>query len=162
MSAARSRGVVALHGQPAGVVTRVVAGVIDYLLCSVLVLLGYLSVSALMFVTNPVGFSWPRTGWLILIISGMAFLFVYLGLAWSATGKPLGGSIMGTRVVDRRGRRLSLPLAFVRAALVVAFPIGLLWSAVNPAGRSVQDIALRTRVLYDHDVPAPHPIQPEQ
>lgn len=162
MSVSGPRRVVAVHGQPAGVVTRLVAGAIDYLLCGVLVLLGYLSVCALIFVTNPVGFTWPRTGWLILILSGMALLFVYLGLAWSATGKPLGGSIMGTRVVDRRGRRLGLTLGFVRAALVVVFPIGLLWSAVNPAGRSLQDIALRTRVLYDHDVRAPRPIRPEQ
>lgn len=162
MSAARSRRVVALHGQPAGVVTRVVAGAIDYLLCGVLIGLGYLGISALRFVTNSVGFSWPRTGWLALIVSGMALLVVYLALAWSATGKSLGGSIMATRVVNRHGGRLGLALSLVRAVLVVAFPIGLFWSAVNPSRRSVQDIALRTRVLYDHDIPVPRPMRPEQ
>lgn len=162
MSASRSRRVLALHGEPAGVVTRVVAGAIDYLVCSVLVVLGYLAITALRFVTNPVGFSWPRTSWFALIVSGMALLVVYLALAWSATGKSLGASIMATRVVNRHGRRLGLALSLIRAVLVVAFPIGLLWSAVNPGGRSVQDIALRTRVLYDHDIPAPRPMRPEQ
>lgn len=163
MSAARSRGVLALHGQPAGVVTRLAAGVIDYLISGVLVGVTYLAVTALRFATNPVGFSWPRTSWLALIVSGMAVLAVYLGLAWSASGKPLGGSIMGTRVVNRNGGRLGLALSFLRAVMVVAFPIGLFWSAVNPGGRSVQDIVLRTRVLYDHDIPAPPPpIWPEQ
>ncbi|MFI5428522.1 hypothetical protein ACHMWU_19440 [Aeromicrobium sp. UC242_57] len=38
MSPAAARTVSSLHGRPAGVVTRVVAGVIDYLLAGVVVL----------------------------------------------------------------------------------------------------------------------------
>ncbi|MFI5428521.1 RDD family protein [Aeromicrobium sp. UC242_57] len=86
------------------------------------------------------------------MVSGMAFLVVYLTASWAVTGKPLGGSIMGTRVVNRHGRRLGFSLALLRALIVVVFPIGLLWCAVNAGGRSIQDVALRTRVLYDYDI----------
>lgn len=162
MSASRSHGIAARHGQPAGVVTRTLAGAIEYLLCGALVMLGYLGFMALRFVTNPVGFSWPQISWLGLITCALAFLVVYLSLAWSATGRPLGGTIMGTHVVTRQGRRLGLALSFIRAVTVVALPIGLFWSAIDPRRRSVQDIILRTQVVYEYDVPTPHPIRPEQ
>lgn len=146
------RTVSSLHGRPAGVVTRMAAGVIDYAVVGLVVLIGHLSVVALIFVTHPVGFTWPRISWLILILSGVLVMVLYLSIAWSATGKPLGGSVMGTRVVTRSGGRLTYTLALLRAVIVVAFPIGLFWCAVNPGGRSLQDVALRTRVIYDYDI----------
>lgn len=158
MSASGRRRISSLHGKPAGVVTRTVAGAMDYLLAGTVTMTGYLAITALRFVTRPVGFEWPTTSWLALVLSGMAVLVVYLTVAWSTTGKPLGGSIMGTRVVTKHGHRPGLALSFVRAVIVVAFPVGLLWSAVSPDGRSVQDIALRTRVLYDHDIVTSHPV----
>lgn len=158
MSIGRKHHVSQLHGKPAGVVTRTLAGVIDYVLAGAIVLIGHLSITALRFVTNPVGFSWPRTSWFLLIIAGGVVLVFYLTLSWGATGKPLGGSIMGTRVVNRHGQRLGLALALVRAVLVVLLPIGLLWCAINPAGRSLQDIALRTRVIYDYDIVTSYPV----
>ena len=48
-----------------------------------------------------------------------------------------------------RGRKLRVVGAFVRAVFCTAFPIGLLWCAVSPANRSVQDVVLRTSVVYD-------------
>ena len=53
------------------------------------------------------------------------------------------------RVVGRRAEQLRLPVATLRAAACVLFPIGLLWVAVDRRRRSVQDIALGSRVLYD-------------
>lgn len=152
MTGSGKRTVASLHGRPAGVVTRVIAGVIDYLITGVFVLVGYLSIIALRFVTNPVRFSWPRTSWIILIISGMVAMLCYLTISWSANGKTLGSSIMGTRVVNRHGGRLGFTWSLIRAGLVVIFPVGLLWCAANPGGRSLQDIALRTRVVYDYDI----------
>lgn len=152
MTGSRRRAVASLHGRPAGVVTRAAAGVIDYLVVGLIVLLGHLSIIALRFVTNPVRFNWPRTSWAILIVSGVIVMVCYLTISWSATGKTLGASIMGTRVVNRHGGRLGFAWSSIRAALVVVFPVGLLWCAVNTGGRSVQDVALRTRVLYDYDI----------
>lgn len=152
MTSSGKRTVASLHGRPAGVVTRVTAGAIDYLVVGAIVLVGHLAIIALRFVTNPVSFSWPRTSWLILIGSGVIVMVCYLTLMWSSTGKPLGGAIMGTKVVNRHGLRLGFTVSLIRSLLVVVFPIGLFWCAVNPGGRSLQDVALRTRVVYDYDI----------
>jgi uncharacterized RDD family membrane protein YckC len=56
---------------------------------------------------------------------------------------------MGLHVVDRRGRNLRLGLALARAVFCVTFPVGLVWVAVSRENRSVQDLVLRTSVVYD-------------
>jgi hypothetical protein len=37
----------------------------------------------------------------------------------------------------------------VRALLCVLFPVGLLWVLLSGENRSVQDVVLRTSVVYD-------------
>jgi uncharacterized RDD family membrane protein YckC len=56
---------------------------------------------------------------------------------------------MGLRVVGRKGRKPRFVVAAARAAFCVVFPVGLLWCVVNPHRRSIQDVVLRTAVLYD-------------
>ena len=48
-----------------------------------------------------------------------------------------------------RGRRMSWPGAFLRAAFCVVFPLGLAWIVVSPRNRSVQDVVMQTSVVYD-------------
>ena len=74
----------------------------------------------------------------------MTLLFT---VAWSSTGRSYGDRILGLRVIDRRGERLGFAGALVRAVLCVAFPPLLFWAIVNR--RSVQDLVLRTAVIYD-------------
>lgn len=54
----------------------------------------------------------------------------------------------------------ALAVGFIRAVLCVLFAFGLLWSAVDRRRRSLQDIVLRTEVVYDWrqdpDLVAPH------
>ena len=64
-------------------------------------------------------------------------------------GRTYGDHIMGLRVTGRRGRRLGPLRSFGRAAFCVFFPIGLFWCVVSPERRSVQDVVLWTRVVYD-------------
>jgi hypothetical protein len=45
--------------------------------------------------------------------------------------------------------------ALLRAILCVIFPIGLLWSVVSDSSRSLQDVLLRTSVIYDWNVRVP-------
>ena len=40
-------------------------------------------------------------------------------------------------------------VALARALLYVAFPIGLVWCAGSGTHRSLQDVVLRTSVVYD-------------
>ena len=75
----------------------------------------------------------------------------YLALLWHSIGRSYGGIVMGLRVVDARGRHIHLGLALLRAAFCVAFPLGVAWVAVSRANRSVQDVVLRTSVIYDWD-----------
>ena len=71
------------------------------------------------------------------------------GNTWSISGRTYGDVVMGLRVVNFRGHRLHVVGALVRAVACAAFPIGLLWVAVSRENRSVQDMVLRTSVIYD-------------
>jgi hypothetical protein len=44
------------------------------------------------------------------------------------------------------------PPSFVRAALYAIFPIGLLWVLGSGQNRSLQDLVLRTSVIYDWEL----------
>jgi hypothetical protein len=51
--------------------------------------------------------------------------------------------------VTSREAHLPLWRSFVRAVLYAFFPIGLFWSAVSSRRESVQDLMVRTHVVYD-------------
>jgi uncharacterized RDD family membrane protein YckC len=85
--------------------------------------------------------------WVVLVI-GIA-LAIYWTATWSGAGESHGDQLMGLRVVGPGGRRLHLLHAAARAVLCVLFLPGLFWVLVSRGNRSVQDVVLRTRVLYD-------------
>ncbi len=85
----------------------------------------------------------------ISVSAGLATYVLYATIAWSTVGRTYGCHVMGLRVVSRRGRRVHLLVALARAVLCALFPIGLLWCAVSRTQRSVQDLLLRTTVIYD-------------
>lgn len=63
-------------------------------------------------------------------------------------------------MVNYRGERMTLPGALLRALLCTTVPIGLLWVAFSRENRSLQDLLLRTSVIYDwepHAVLSPVP-----
>ena len=89
--------------------------------------------------------------------SGRAlFMFVllvaYLTYGWGLNGRTLGKLIIGLRVVRDDGSDLPFGRAFWRAVLYGLFPIGLLWAVVSRKEASVQDLLLRTAVIYDWGV----------
>ena len=87
---------------------------------------------------------------------GSVLLILYLAVSWMGNGRTYGNHVMGLRVVNRLGRRLHPLGALVRAVLYVIFPIGLLWVLVSGQNRSLQDLVLRTSVIYDWEV---HPLR---
>ncbi len=115
----------------------------------VAVVVVYFGFAAVRFLLRPRHFSWPAPGRTWLAALGWMLLVLYLAIAWSASGRSVGKQAMGLRVVDRHGDRLSFPMALLRALFCAAFPIGLFWSAVSRENRSVQDLVLRTSVIYD-------------
>lgn len=134
---------------PAGIVTRGLAGVID--VCVVLILLGcgYVGLAFVKLLFSPQNFSFTQPG---LFWSTSAFLatsITYLTVCWATTGRTVGSLVMGLRVITSDRRLVRWPLALVRAVLCVLFAFGLGWVAIDRRRRSLQDIVLRTTVVYD-------------
>ncbi len=137
------------QGKRAGIVSRLVADLLDAVVVTVTVAAGYGAVAALRFMWDPRTFSFPSASWLLLLTAGLVVTVIYLTVAWTITGRSYGKAVMGLRVLGPFGRRLRLLGAFLRALACTLVPIGLLWCAVSPANRSLQDAVLRTSVVYD-------------
>jgi uncharacterized RDD family membrane protein YckC len=140
------------QGHRAGLVTRTVAASID--LGIVLLALGVcsLGVSAFFFLLNPRRFSAPTPSLAVMCVVGGLLLVGYLTVSWVGNGRTYGNHVMGLRVVNRHGQPLHAPVAFLRAVCCVLFPLGLLWVLVSGYNRSLQDLVVRTSVIYDWDV----------
>ncbi|GAA2137586.1 hypothetical protein GCM10009844_04790 [Nocardioides koreensis] len=137
------------QGRRAGLVTRLVAAVLDGAVVGVLLAAGYFGLAGLLFLVDPRGFSMPRAGLVFSLASAFVVSFLYLTLAWTMSGRTYGYLVMGLRVVGRGGRTLGLTGSALRALGVVLLPIGVLWVVVGRDNRSVQDVVLGTAVVYD-------------
>ena len=138
-----------VQGDPAGLVSRVLAASIDLAATLVAVLFFYLGFGAIAFVVRPRSFRWPDPG--VLSLGGIwwVLLVAYLTFGWTTSGRTVGKQVMGLRVVGREGDRLRAGRALIRAVLCAVFPIGLLWCAIDRGGRAVHDLVVSSRVAYD-------------
>ncbi|TPG29666.1 RDD family protein [Mycolicibacterium hodleri] len=132
----------------AGIVSRSVAAVIDLIVVGAIVGIIYLGVALTRLMLQPSAFSFPELNAIFstTVLFGVAVL--YLTGCWVTSGCTAGAVVMGVRVVDTRSARLSLPVAVLRAVACVVFPVGVVLVAVDKQRRSVQDVVLRTRVVY--------------
>jgi uncharacterized RDD family membrane protein YckC len=137
------------QGQRAGIVTRVAASVVDFLVVIFAICLIYGGIILATFIIRPSSFHWPRNlSWSVPVVY-IVLVTAYLAFSWAGTGRTYGGALLGVRVVNHKGATMRLPGAILRAVLCVVFPIGLLWVAISSANRSVQDLIFRTSVIYD-------------
>jgi len=137
------------QGRPAGVVTRLLANAIDFGLLLVALGSTYAAWAAWRFLRDGSRFRFPTVPSGVAYLVGSIALAAYLTASWVATGRTRGDHIMGLRVVDDSGRPLGRPRALVRAALCVLFPVGLFWAVLSKRNRSLQDLAVRSAVIYD-------------
>jgi len=137
------------QGQPAGIVTRLVAAVLDCAVIGLVMAAGYAGYAGLLFLVQGRSFTFPRPGLFFGFTAAFVVAFCYLTVFWALTGRTYGYLAMGLRVQRRSGRPLRLPGAALRAACVVVFPIGILWVPVDRGNKSLQDTVLGTRVVYD-------------
>ena len=138
-----------VQGHRAGAVTRTAANLVDSLVAVLVVAVGYGVWCALVFLRAPQRFTPPSPSYGLLLLAFFGALFLYFAVAWAATGRTYGGHLLGLRVVGPHGDRVRLPRAVVRAACCVALPVGLYWVLFSSENRSVQDVLLRTSVVYD-------------
>jgi uncharacterized RDD family membrane protein YckC len=137
------------QGSRAGFASRALANSID-LLAILGVLAGiYFGAAMLLFLWNPRKFHFPGPSLTVVTAVGTGIAVAYFAIQWMTSGRTYGDYVLGLRVVDHHGRRLRAGLAVLRAAACVLFPIGLFWTAVSRDNRCVQDIVLRTSVIYD-------------
>jgi uncharacterized RDD family membrane protein YckC len=136
-------------GEPAGFVTRAAANAVDVVLVTLAVAVGYAAVAGCRFLLAPRSFRLvaPQFAWVVVTV-GIG-LVLYWTATWAGPGRTYGDELMGLRVVGPRGARLHLLHAAARAVLCVLFLPGLFWVLVSRHDRSVQDVVLRTAVVYD-------------
>jgi uncharacterized RDD family membrane protein YckC len=145
----RHHGAADFQGLPAGVVSRILAAIVDGVVVIGVVAAGWLGWSAVAFILRPAHYQFPSPAPLLATSVYLAVAFAYLTFGWSTSGRTAGAQVMGLRVVTRRGARVPWARAAARAAVAVVFPIGLLWSAVSARHDALHDLIARTRAVYD-------------
>ena len=104
------------QGRRAGLITRALAAGIDIGVVAIAMAALYLGFSAVLFLYRPSSFQLPTPSWQLTILVGYIVLTIYLTAAWRSGGRTYGCHVMGLRVVNRLGHRLSLASALLRAA----------------------------------------------
>jgi uncharacterized RDD family membrane protein YckC len=137
------------QGHRAGIVTRCLAAAVDLGVVVAFLLAVWVGWAAARFLLDPKGFTWPAPPLGLVLIDWYIVSTIYLTFSWATSGQSFGAHLLGLRVVNFRGRRMTWLGALARAAFCVAFPIGLAWIVVSPRNRSVQDVVLQTSVVYD-------------
>ena len=145
----------ALQGHRAGFVSRIAADAVDLGVIWAIGLAALLFAAVVRYLLTGPPFRTPvLPNWLDAIL-GMIIAVGYLASGWASTGRTVGKQVAGLRVMDHTGRRLPLGRALLRAALYVVFPAGLLWVLVSRRNASVQDLLVRTVVIYDWSYRSP-------
>lgn len=137
------------QGKRAGVVTRLLVGIIDIAIVAVAVIAIQLFFAVVRFLASGSDWQidWVDTAYHLAF--GFAIFVLYMTTAWRTTGRSIGAQIMGLRVVNNDGLLLRTAPAFARALFVGVFPIGLFWAAFSGKNRSIQDVFLGSSVIYD-------------
>ena len=122
--------------------------------CYVVVITGvvYLGYAAVRFMRAPARFRWPTPTFPIMLLIVAMLL---LTASWASLGRTVGMRVMGLRLQTLRGGRMHLGRSFLRAVACLVFPLGLYWGAVSRRNASVQDLVLRTSVIYDWESRVP-------
>ncbi len=138
-----------VQGLRAGLISRLLAGAIDYLTVAALTAGTYVGFVLFRFLLDPRKYRLPDVAFGTFVAGGLILMVLYLWGCWATYGRTVGNRVVGLRVVGRRGRRVNWFMALVRSLACTLFPIGLMWCAISRENRSVQDIVLRTSVIHD-------------
>ncbi len=134
----------------AGIVSRVTADGVDFIIVEVLFALAFLGFAFARFLLTSEPFELPHPPVWFTSAAQFLLLTTYLAWGWGSTGRTPGKALVGLRVVTARGKRLGPLRAIARAALCAAVgPILLAWALVSRRNAGVHDLVLSTAVIYD-------------
>lgn len=135
----------------AGIATRLAAAVVDVVVVVIALLVGYFTIVGVRFMVAPRHFRLPAPSLPTVVSVACVLMAVYLAVGWALAGRTYGDHVFGLRVVSGHDSHPAPAIAALRAVAYVILPIGLIWVAVSREKRSLQDLALRTSVIYDWD-----------
>lgn len=141
----RARGI---QGEGSGFTSRFISVLFDMGLVAVGIIGVYWLWQGLRYVLSFL-YDVPNIEGVPLLFLGYLLMWLYWAWAWAIGGKSLGNQLMGLRVQRIGGEPLGVRKAAVRSLFSVFFPIGLGWVLISKKNRSVQDIVLRTEVVFD-------------
>lgn len=143
------------HGQPAGIVSRAAAALVDFGV--VWVISGAITLS-LNLIQSVLGTDASgELGAVGALLAGAALLFTYLSICWIVGGRTIGQLLLGLRVRRVGGARIGFLQAIARAWMATYVLPLLLWSIVSRRSAAVWDIVVQTEVVYDWTKAQPHP-----
>jgi uncharacterized RDD family membrane protein YckC len=142
-------------GAYAGPVTRALAYLVDV---AISVIVFEVTVAVAVYLVDLVTHADVQTddvpSWLAALVFG-AWLWVYFGGSWAASGKTAGMALLGVRVVKDDGSPLERWRGIVRApALLLSlmtFGLGLIGIVIGRRNRGLQDVLVGSVVVYDWD-----------
>lgn len=135
--------------RPAGIVSRVLAAVIDVIVVLAINACLYLGFVVVRLVYEVQDFSLPNHNPFFTAGTFVLMSLIYLTACWSISGRTVGSVVLGLRLVSRKGKpRVRVPVAALRAFICVFFSLGLFWVAVDRRRRSLADLVVRTSVVY--------------
>jgi uncharacterized RDD family membrane protein YckC len=131
-------------------VSRCAADSVDLLVVSLIYFGILLTVGVVEYLVQEQSFEMPQPDLAVTTVTSWVIAIVYLTAGWGSTGRTIGKSTMGLRVVNTRGEALSPRHAFVRALLCATVGwVLLLWILVSKRRAGAHDVLLRTAVVYD-------------
>jgi uncharacterized RDD family membrane protein YckC len=139
-----------LQGTRAGFVSRCAADAIDLLVVAVIYMAILTAIGVVEYLLQEESFEMPQPDLLVTTTMSWCIAVAYLTSGWASTGRTIGKSTMGLRVVNAHGEALSPRHAFVRALLCATVGwVLLLWILVSKRRAGFHDVLLRTAVVYD-------------
>ena len=139
----------AFQGDTAGLITRGLANAIDLAVVTILLAIAYFAIAGFMFLRQGARFSFPVVSSRVAFAGWFCAMVVYFAASWATGGRTYGDRLLGLRVVTTDGGVVSGWRSSIRALLCVTAPLLLIWAAVDRRNRSVQDVIVRTAVVYD-------------
>jgi len=141
----------AAQGQPAGYVSRVLSNVIDGLLVYVayIATIWFLQITLGLLGIRPTSDTITPPIWVTVTMLPVMY-GIYCTYGWATSGRTVGKEVLGLRVVSLDGTLLSGGRAFRRAIWCgILGTLGLFLVLINKRNAAIQDLIVKSAVIYD-------------